>query len=512
METIQARGAAQRARRFLRSRGSVFSLSAVLLLLGLPAAAPGMDIQIEQSILLVKPAVILISSEVSATAAVNCGVGPVHHVQPDSIYETGSGFIIHPDGFIATNGHVVQQFYDMNESRLAEVFLRQAVADACGPALAMLPDGARKERLRTIAASPANRGKVQLTKRLLVHLSSGKVYPAEILAYSPAIKPEGDPSGENRASAGGKMEPERSGKDVAILKIDAHNLPAVRLASNSAGLKLGEQIFVIGYPGVVLYHDFLSRRSQLEASVTVGRVSGFKLDLTNRRVIETDAAITWGNSGGPAFNLQGEVVGVATFISTTPEGDQAIQGFNFLIPVDSVREFAMQIGLVPNSDTPFMREWARGVDAYFRGEYQHSLEQIQAAEKIMPGFPDLMRLQTDAQVRVDMNPRFMLKGKRIGLGLGLVAAVGLLGIGGRTIFRRRFLGPQGSVQRIDPEEIRRRLDTRPDVALVDARRGASFEGSPIQAAGAVRYDVDHPDTQALRVRVNPDGEVVAYCD
>ena len=70
---------------------------------------------------------------------------------------------------------------------------------------------------------------------------------------------------------------------------------------------MGELIFILGYPGVVLNHDFLSRKSQLEASVTVGHVSGFKIDLTNRRVIQTDASITWGNSGGPAFNLQGEV-------------------------------------------------------------------------------------------------------------------------------------------------------------------------------------------------------------
>ena len=119
---------------------------------------------------------------------------------------------------------------------------------------------------------------------------------------------------------------------------------------------------------MVLNHDFLSRNSQLEASVTVGRVSGFKIDLTNRRVIQTDASITWGNSGGPAFNLQGEVIGVATFISTTIEGDQAIQGFNFLIPVDTVREFVQQIGVVPEPDTLFMREWNQGVNAYFAGE------------------------------------------------------------------------------------------------------------------------------------------------
>jgi serine protease Do len=406
---------------------------------GICMAAGGEDAQLEASILLAKPAVVLISNEVAADVTVNCGTGPVQHVQPDPTYETGSGFIVHPDGYIATNGHVVTQYYEMNESGLASEFLERAVVQACGPALATVPDGARKERLQAIAADPVNRGKVQLFKRLQVHLSTGEIYAAGIKAYSPAIKSEGGSSAGKGASAGGKLEPERSGKDVAILKIDTHDLPTVRLASSSANLKLGEQIFVIGYPGVVLNHDFLSRKSQLEASVTVGRVSGFKFDLTNRRVIQTDASITWGNSGGPAFNLQGEVIGVATFISTTFEGDQAIQGFNFLIPVDSIREFARQIGVVPEPDTPFMREWSQGVKAYFAGEYRRSLAHTDAALRIMAGFPDIERLRADAQMRVDMDPRFTRLGKRIGLGLGAVAVVVLLAFGVRAMRRRRSL-------------------------------------------------------------------------
>jgi S1-C subfamily serine protease len=440
-----------------------FSLLGLSLSPGNGMAANREEVQLEASILLVKPAVVLLSVEVAADVTVNCGTGPVHRVQPDPTYETGSGFIIHPDGFIATNGHVVQQFYEMNESSLAKEFLARAIAKACGPALAVVPDGARKARLRAIAADPVNRGKVQLFKRLQVHLSTGEIYAAEVKAYSPAIKPEVAAPGNVRATAGTTLEPERSGKDVALLKIDTHDLPTVRLASSSAYLKLGEQIFVLGYPGVVLNHDFLSQKSQLEASVTVGRVSGFKIDLTNRRVIQTDASITWGNSGGPAFNLQGEVIGVATFISTTTEGDQAIQGFNFLIPVDSVREFARQISLVPEPDSPFVREWSQGVKAYFAGEYRRSVAHTDAAIRIMAGFPDIDRLRADAQTQVDKNPRFVQLAKRFGLGLGVVAGIALLAVGIRTMRTRR--SPPPAPRRRRP--FRRGFVRRPRIARKD---------------------------------------------
>ena len=472
-------------------------------------AAAG-DVELEAHILHAKPAVVLISSEVDAEVTIRCGDGKTQVVKPEPLYETGSGFVIHPDGYIATNGHVVERFYEMNAKKLSAGFLQAAAEKACGPALAMLPEGARKERLREIVSSPASGDQVRLLKKLQVHLSTGKIYSAEVKAYSPALNPDAPPAGK-AASGGSKGEGEQSGKDVAILKIEASNLPTVRLAANSTGLNLGEQLFIIGYPGVVLNNDFLSRKSALEASVTVGRVSGFKIDITDRRVIQTDAAITWGNSGGPAFNFHGEVIGVATFISLTQEGDQAIQGFNFLIPVETVHEFARQISLVPTTDSPFTRTWEEAVDAYFRGDYRRAVSHVESADRIMPGFPDLQRLRSEAQMREERKPTRISRNLTIGLALGAGLGAALLILGMRGGLGRRWR-PTTRIPRILPEEIRRRLETGSAVALVDARHGEGFETSPVQAAGALRYDVDHPDLQALQVRVAPSGEVVAYCD
>jgi S1-C subfamily serine protease len=484
----------------------------IVLILAKPAASAGRgEGDLEASILRAKPGVVLISSEVGAEVTIRCGTGPARTVTPDPLYETGSGFIIHPDGYIATNGHVVAGFYEMNERMLGDEFLEAAAAEACGPALATLPEDQRKARLRAILADPGNRMRIRLTKKLQVHLSTGKIYAAEVLAYSPAIDPDAPPKGA--MGAGGDMGPmDTSGKDVAILKIAASNLPTVRLAANSTGLQLGEQIFIIGYPGVVLNHDFLSRKSALEASVTVGRVSGFKIDITDRRVIQTDAAISWGNSGGPAFNLRGEVIGAATFISTTLEGDQAIQGFNFLIPVETVHAYARGIALTPTADSPFTQKWEQAVASYFQGDYAGAARTVEEAERIMPGFADLMRLRIEAGMRKEGQSRFGGPGFTLWLGLGGGLALALLAVAVWRVGKSRSRRMAGGVQRISPNEVRSRLDAGSRVTLVDARNGVNFEESPIQAAGALRYDSERSSPQPLQVQVGPGGEVIVYCD
>jgi len=208
-----------------------------------------------------------------------------------------------------------------------------------------------------------------------------------VKAYSPPIDPAAVPKGGAVPAKGKQM------LDAAIIKIEMTDLPTVDLATRGTHVHLGENVYIIGFPGAVLWHDFLSAESRAASSVTFGRVSGFKLDVNERWVIQTDASISWGNSGGPAFNRNGEVVGAATFITTSVEGDQAIQGFNFLIPVQTIQQMAKDIGLTPKADDPFSDEWERAITAYFEGKYGQALVHVEAAEKLLPGLWDVQRLR-----------------------------------------------------------------------------------------------------------------------
>lgn len=119
--------------------------------------------------------------------------------------------------------------------------------------------------------------------------------------------------------------------DMALIKIEADGLAPVTLGSSS-DLAIGDMVVAIGNP-----------LSALEATQTVGYISGKNREVsTDQNVVnmlQTDAAINSGNSGGPLFNMRGEVVGVTTakYSGTTTSG-ASIEGLSFAIPIDELKK------------------------------------------------------------------------------------------------------------------------------------------------------------------------------
>ena len=115
--------------------------------------------------------------------------------------------------------------------------------------------------------------------------------------------------------------------DVAVIKIDAQDLPTVRLAG-SGNVKVGQWVVAIGAP------------FGFDNSVTAGIVSALGRNLPDDSYvpfIQTDVAINPGNSGGPLFNLDGEVIGINSQIYSRSGG---YEGISFAIPID----VAMNVG------------------------------------------------------------------------------------------------------------------------------------------------------------------------
>jgi 2-alkenal reductase len=137
--------------------------------------------------------------------------------------------------------------------------------------------------------------------------------------------------------------------DLAVLKVDGP-VPATAPLGRSEDLKVGETVIAIG-----------SALGDFRNTVTVGVVSGLHRILTSEsgvnmtEMIQTDAAINHGNSGGPLLNLSGQVVGINTAVvrgssnTTTGQGDVA-EGLGFAIPVDTVRTISAE--LIQNGRVP----------------------------------------------------------------------------------------------------------------------------------------------------------------
>ena len=115
--------------------------------------------------------------------------------------------------------------------------------------------------------------------------------------------------------------------DIALIKVDAKGLPVAPMG-DSENLRVGEWVCAIGNP--LAY----------EHTVTVGVVSylGRKLfDTSLDNYIQTDAAINFGNSGGPLINGRGEVVGINSAIS------QRASNIGFAVPINEAREILPQL-------------------------------------------------------------------------------------------------------------------------------------------------------------------------
>ncbi len=126
-----------------------------------------------------------------------------------------------------------------------------------------------------------------------------------------------------------------SDSDIAVIKIEASNLPCA-LVGNSDELKVGQEVLAIGNP-----------LGELGGTVTNGIVSALAreidIDGSMMTVIQTNAEVNPGNSGGGLFNLYGELIGIVNAKSTSTSSGTAVEGIGFAIPVNTASKVAAEL-------------------------------------------------------------------------------------------------------------------------------------------------------------------------
>ena len=330
---------------------------------------------------------------------------------------SGTGFIIHPDGFILTSGHVVAPTRD--PAALDRDLQRNG-------AIAALVRHFPIETLRTIYREGtldryveplARAGSIADMKvASQVELSNGETLPFRIRRWSPALN--------------------ERGTDLAVLEIDRKGLPSLPLGDSDA-TRIGESIFSVGYPAVASSSDeviggWLSRDSDLEATFNPGTITAIKRNVANTPVLQSNVAIYRGNSGGPAVNLDGEVIGVSTWGHTNAEQ------IKFLVPIDIAKQFLAEAGVTASTGGAFNGHYRAALDAAREGDWVSTKAELGTAAKLFPSSPDLIRFGHDADRAIRGLPLWRRHPLAATLAGGFMVV--LAGIG--AFFAMRSRGPK----------------------------------------------------------------------
>jgi len=284
---------------------------------------------------------------------------------------TGSGFFINSNGYIGTNAHVTQGYHDGDEKakeNLFRAYVQQVAKDYDTD-----PRRLTRENINFIAQH------TQMTGYQLIHhvvIPDGSPYPFEIKSY-------GAPAGEGE-----------NWKDVSIIKIEVKNAP-ILVFGDSEKMQLPDHATVIRYPGAADSSDpnILSTKSELEASITDGKVSARKSTGGGVPVLQISASATHGNSGGPVLNDAMEVIGLLTFRGNTVFG-QEVQGFNFVVASNTVKEFLTG---VPNELGASDKAYREGLELYWTQQFKSAIHKFQEVKRLFPQHSEVDRLIQSSQ-------------------------------------------------------------------------------------------------------------------
>jgi serine protease Do len=300
--------------------------------------------------------------------------------QPEQITAIGTGFFLTGDGYVATNCHMI----DRDNAFIRRQFILSAFQQITNANISALESSwattfteQQRNLLYTTYASVYSR----LFSMVLYDLKKN-IY----VVYRSDSENKGSVSEKKPATIIVKGQP-MPGKDIAILKIETdRQMPVLPLAGARLP-EVGEQLFVYGYPGPVTNNDFVSVESGIEPTLTTGIVSAIKNSVNGWPVIQMDANINHGSSGGPVCNDQGEVVGLTTFGSIESTGGLAA-GLNFAVPVTILDEYVDSAGITPRLSKS-AQLFATGLYFFDRQYYGAALKTFDAVRKLNSGYPGL---------------------------------------------------------------------------------------------------------------------------
>jgi serine protease Do len=340
--------------------------------------------------------------------------------EPEEITSSGTGFLVTADGYVATNCHLI----DRDNAFIRRQFFLSAFQQITDANISAL-ENAWATRFSEQQKSILNNTYASIYARLF----SMALYDLKKDVYIEySVDTDSGKTGSIKKSAQviikGQPMP---GKDIAILKMDGDStLPTLTVAQDELP-KVGEQLFVYGFPSPVTNNNYVATESAIEPTLTTGIVSALKNSVEGWPLIQMDANINRGSSGGPVCNEKGQVVGLTTFGSLENSGGLAA-GLNFAIPVSILQEYLDSAGIaaVP-SETSLL--FGDGIVMYDRQLYKDALSKFKKVSELNNHFPGLAYYIKDSEKRLQQNNQkkaSMIRFDLLVFGLFLLGAILLL--------------------------------------------------------------------------------------
>ncbi|MFG6101448.1 trypsin-like peptidase domain-containing protein [Leptothoe sp. EHU-05/26/07-4] len=366
----------------------------------------------------------------------------IHDVASVSV---GSGFFVNPNGYIATNAHVVQHAddnYEGCEESLFEEFLLE-FENRLGFEKGSYSDN---EESRKFVKKHSKLENFESVSRII--LPNGKEFDFEIKSFGTPI----DEDSQIR------------GKDVAVIKIEVQKAPTLKLASSGLP-KTASNVLMLGYPSEAEV-DFLDSESSLQMSTIAGSVSAVKTTEDGVKVIQISNTVSAGISGGPVLDTSGEVIGLISF------GNQDLFGSTNIpnaIPTSTLNEFIGAADGIENESSQVDTLYRQGLESFWVGEFEKAKLKFENVEALFEYHSEVDDLISEANLAIfddGGNPdrsAFSLPPWLWAL-IGGGSALGVAGLG-IIVGRRQFSqepGPQiDSPSQIYPPQESTRVHTSP---------------------------------------------------
>jgi S1-C subfamily serine protease len=322
---------------------------------------------------------------------------PQDEVTTRTVDWTGNGFIISSDGYIVTNAHLLKG----DETDLKDLFAEDAAVDAMLAELDALEQElgfqlTNEEVDRFFAAA----GTV-ITNYLTVSDARSKtqVYTGNII--DKAREGEGGLTAETVKVGDPFDVQEETGKDIAIIKINASNLPAVRLGDESS-VRDGDKVTALGFLTEKSTETAATELKEDKPTLVTGSIAGRRSMEGGWSVLQMQIPLEPGSSGSPILNSSGEVVGVMTLVTFEDQdgGERTIETENFAIPASVVKEFMSQSN-VTASESKNAKTYREGVDLFAGQHYKAAKNKFEEVKESNSDFPYIQDLIAESQSNID---------------------------------------------------------------------------------------------------------------